>query len=207
MWYCAGVNVDRGEAAMSDAATPDFPENLEDIFPVVFGELRRLASRFMRKERACESLQATALVNEAYLKLRAGEHGRFESRAHFFHIAGRIMRQVLVDHARAKLTLKRGQRPKFEEVPALALAVVQTDPDVVVALNEVLTRLEAVDARRSRIVELKCFAGLSNEEVAETLNVSVSSVKRDWNFAKAWLRREFTQHKQFEPAVKPSTQA
>jgi RNA polymerase sigma-70 factor, ECF subfamily len=177
------------------SAADKFPSDLEELFPLVYNELRRLAARYLTHEAHTASLQPTALVNEAYLKLNASEPLRFNNRSHFFAVAGRVMRQVLVDRARSKLAVKRGQRPQqtsLHDVPALAMAVLPVNPELVVAVHEALSRFEGFDPRRARIVELKCFAGLSNEEVAETVGSSASTVKRDWDVARAWLHRELS---------------
>jgi RNA polymerase sigma factor (TIGR02999 family) len=168
------------------------PDDLEALFPLLYRELRNRAGRLVHREAGNQSIQATALVHEAYLKLVRNNPGAFRNREHFVAIARRIMRQVLVDRARAKLTLKRGQKPVFEELPGLALAVVSTDPQMVIALNEALERFQALDARRARIVDLKFVARLSNEEIAETLGISISTVKQDQALAMAWLHRELT---------------
>ena len=159
------------------------------LMPLVHTELRRLARHYMSRERPGHTLQSTALVNEAYLRLVEQEGMRWENRAHFFGIAARLMRQILVEHARSRQATKRGggqYRLSLSRVDRRASA-----PDVdLLALDEALGRLEAVDTQKSRIVELRYFGGLGIEETAEVIGVSPATVKRDWSMARAWLRRE-----------------
>ena len=162
---------------------------LDRLIPVVYGELRRLASRHLRRERADHTLQTTALIHEAYLKLIEQRNVRWQNRAHFFGIAAQLMRRILVDHARTRHRVKRGgaaMRVPLEEVVVAAEGLNIN----LVSLDEALTRLAAVDSRQGRIVELRFFGGLSVEETAEVLRVSAATVKNDWSMAKAWLRRE-----------------
>lgn len=165
------------------------PQALEKLTPLVYGELHRLASRYLRRERPDHTLQSTALVNEAYLKL-VGQHSmRWQNRAHFFGIAAQLIRRILVDHARSRAAEKRGSSaPKLslEEVPEAA-AVRELD---LVALDDVLDDLAKIDPRQSRVVELRFFAGLSVEETAEVMQMSPATVKREWTAAKAWLFRQ-----------------
>ena len=162
---------------------------LERLMPLVEGELRRLARAYMRRERRDHTLQPTALVNEAFLKLTEAQHVRWQDRAHFLGIAARVMRRVLVDHARHRGYYKRGggaQRVTLhEELLTSADATVD-----LVALDDALNELAKVDVRKSRTIELRFFAGLSVEETAEVLQVSPDTVKRDWRLAKLWLLRE-----------------
>jgi RNA polymerase sigma-70 factor, ECF subfamily len=162
---------------------------LERLVPLVEAELRRLARAYMGKERRGHTLQTTALVNEAFLRLTDARRVRWQDRAHFLGISARLMRRVLVDHARARGYRKRGgdrQRVTLDE----GLAV-STDPALdVVALDRALDALAAVDARKSRVIELRFFGGLSVEETAEVLHVSPDTIKRDWRLAKLWLLRE-----------------
>ena len=162
---------------------------LEQLTPLVYDELHRLAHRHMRRESAGHVLQTSALINEAYLRLVDQPRIQWESRAHFFGIAARLMRRILVDDARKRNSAKRGgsliQVP-LDEVENLA----QQQAVNVVAVDEALRRLEAIDARQSQIVELKFFGGLSIEETAELLKVSPGTVMRDWTFARAWLKSE-----------------
>ena len=163
---------------------------LDRLIPVVYAELRRQAARHLRRERAGHSLQTTSLIHEAYLRLVDQREVRWQNRAHFFAVAARLMRRILVDHARRRRRAKRGgsaARLPLEE--ALVIAAEKSDVDLL-ALDEALERLAAIDPRQSRIVELRFFSGLSIEETAEVLGVSPATVKNDWNVAKAWLRRE-----------------
>lgn len=167
-------------------------ESLDAIVPLVYDELHRQAHRFLRRERRNNSLQTTALINEAYLKLIGQKNVRFESRTHFFAIAANLMRETLVDHARIKQRLKRGgvnSNLPLEE--ALLVAADEKDFDLI-ALDEALNRLGKMDARQARIVELKFFADLTLQETAEVLEISTATVKRDWTIAKLWLHHELT---------------
>jgi RNA polymerase sigma-70 factor (ECF subfamily) len=161
---------------------------LQQLVPIVHEELRRLARRQMAGERPGHTLQPTALVNEAYLRLVNLKQMQWQNRAHFFAMAARLMRRILVDFARSRGYQKRGgeaQQVSFTE----ALEVAGGQPTDVVALDDALEALADVDERKSRIVELRFFGGLSVEETAEVLNVSRETVKRDWKFAKMWLLR------------------
>ena len=164
---------------------------LAALTPLVYGELRRLAEQHMRRERPDHTLQATALVHEAFLRLTGGASIAWENRAHFFKAAARIMRHVLVDHARSRGYAKRGGgglRISIEDGAAAVLAE-ERAPDLV-ALDEALGRLERLDPRQHQVVELRFFGGLSVEETAEVLGVSAITVKRDWRSARAWLFAE-----------------
>lgn len=161
------------------------------LVPRVYAELRRAASRHMRRERANHTLQATALVNEAWLRLMEQPNRNWENRAHFFAIASRLMRQILVDHARKRLADKRGGAQ--QQVPMNEpLLATQHEPLDVLALDEALERFKAIDARGSRILELHFFGGLSFDETAHVLDVSTRTVKRDWSMARAWLHDELS---------------
>jgi len=159
------------------------------LMPLVYEELRRLASRHLDRERAGHTLQPTALVHEAYLRLVDQKKARWRNRSHFFAIAAQMMRRILVDYARARRFAKRGggayQAPLDE-----AIFVSDERAAHVVALDEALIELARFDERMSRIVELRFFCGLSVEETADALGVSPGTVMRDWTLAKAWLRRE-----------------
>ena len=164
-------------------------EALERLMPLVHDELHRIAQRCMRGERAGHSLQATALVNEAYLRLVDVQQVQWQDRAHFLAMSARLMRRVLVDHARARLYQKRGggaQRITLVD----GMGGSDERPRDVLALNDALEALASVDQRKSRVVELRSFGGLSVEETAQVVGVSVDTVMRDWKFAKAWLQRE-----------------
>ena len=162
---------------------------LEGLLPLVERELHRLARRYMRRENPGHTLQTTALVNEAYLKLCDQTRVRWQNRAHFFAIAAQTMRRILIDHARARRYEKRGGGAR-----ALPLdeAVMLSDEraDELVALDDALAALEKLDPRKARVVELRYFGGLSVEETAEVLKVSRSTVLHDWNMAKAWLYQQ-----------------
>jgi RNA polymerase sigma factor (TIGR02999 family) len=162
---------------------------LQQLIPALEGELRRLARRYMAGERAGHTLQSTALVNEAYLRLIDVRRVNWQNRAHFLAMAARVMRRILVEAARAKGYQKRGGRAihvTFNESLPVATPL---DHDLV-ALNDALDALANVDERKSRVVELRFFGGLNIEETAAVLNVSPDTVKRDWRLARAWLWRE-----------------
>ncbi len=167
-------------------------EVLESLMPLVYEELRRQASRYLKKERSNHTLQTTALINEAYLKLIDQREVVWQNRAHFFAIAAQAMRRILVDYARQRQREKRGG--KAENLPLeLAISIVSQEKSVdLVALDDALTRLEKFDERQARVVELRYFSGLSLNETAEVLGVSNVTVRRDWNMAKAWLLQEIT---------------
>ena len=164
---------------------------LEKLIPLVHGELRRVARRYMRRERPGHTLQASALVNEVYLRLVDGGDVRWHDRAHFFAISARLMRRILVDHARARRSQKRGGGTAEVSLDE-ALTVSHEPGHDLVALDDALTALAAVDGRRSRVVELRFFGGLSVDETAEVLKVSPDTIGRDWRLAKAWLLRELS---------------
>jgi RNA polymerase sigma factor (TIGR02999 family) len=162
---------------------------LDTLTRLVYEEMRRLAHRYMAGQRADHTLQTTALVNEAYLRLAGQEDPRFENRSHFLAVAAKAMRQILVDHARATLREKRGAG--FKAVELDDAAVLSPEPTrEILDLNEALEKLAALDARKANVVELQYFGGLKQEEIAEVLNVSVVTVRRDWTFSKAWLYAE-----------------
>ena len=161
---------------------------LEELTPLVYEELRRLARHYMGNERVGHTLQATALVNEAYLRLVDIHKVQWQNRAHFFAMSARLMRRILVDAARSRNYQKRGagaQRVSLDE----GLLVVEPGRDLV-ALDDALEALAQVDERRSKVVEMRFFGGLSVEETAEALGVSADTVMRDWKLAKVWLLRE-----------------
>ena len=159
------------------------------LMPVVYRELRRLAAHYMRQERPDHTLQPTALVHEAYLRLVGQPDRNWQNRAHFFAVAAQAMRAVLVDHARANVAQKRGGgklHVKLDDAPAVAAP----EPRYLLVLDQALKQLEQIDARASRVVELRWFVGLSVEEAAHVMGISEKTVRRDWNFAKAWLQAE-----------------
>lgn len=156
------------------------------LVPLVYKELRRMAAQCLRQERPGHTLQATALVHEAYIKLAGQREAKWQNRAQFFAVASQLMRRILVDYARAQLRSKRGgkqQRVSLDD----SLLVSSDRTDELLAINECLARLEAMDARQGRIVELRYFGGLSVDETAEVLRVSSKTVLREWSVAKAWL--------------------
>ena len=163
---------------------------LEKLMPLVYEDLRRAARRCMAGENSGHVLQTTALVHETYLRLVDAKTVSFENRSHFLAICAQLMRQILVGYARSRLSRKRGGRVvrvKFHE----ALLVTQPDPDLV-ELDEAMSKLAAVDERKSRVVEMRFFGGLSVEETAKVLKISSDTVTRDWKFAKTWLLRELS---------------
>jgi RNA polymerase sigma factor (TIGR02999 family) len=165
---------------------------LDQLLPRVYGELRRIARLRLRRERDAHTLAATDLVHEAYLKLLPVERVDWRSRAHFFAIASRAMRNVLVDHA-----VRRGAAKRGAGATALALddgnaAAAEQPLDDLIALSEALERLERLDARQARVVECRFFGGLSLDETAAALNTSAATVSRDWTFARAWLHHELS---------------
>jgi len=160
---------------------------LNDLLPVVYEELRRLAGSYLNRERSGHTLQSTALVHEAYLRL-VDQEVTWQNRAHFFGIAAQVMRRILVDHARARNAAKRGDglRITFDE----RVMAISEDRDFdVLVLDRALNELSHLDQQQGKIVELRFFAGLSIEETAEALNISTATVKRDWAMARAWLSR------------------
>ncbi len=189
--------------AMSEAQTHDVTQWLIDwsngdqtaldkLVPVVEQELRRLAHHYMRAERQGHTLQTTALVNEAFVRLANRKRMQWQNRAHFFGIAAQLMRTILVDHARSHACAKRGGGADKLELNE-ALVVSQQKASEVIALDEALKELELIDPRQSRIVELRFFGGLTVEEAAEVLHVSPVTIKREWSTAKAWLYRNLVE--------------
>jgi len=163
---------------------------LEKLMPLVYSELRRLASNYLRRERGEHTLQPTALVNEAYLKLVDQRNPKWQNRAHFFGIAAQLMRRILVDHARQHQAAKRGGSSQ-KRISLTGAEAFAKQPEVdLLALNEALDELAKMDPQQSRIVELKFFGGLSIEEIAEVLGIGHATVERDWKMARAWLRRQ-----------------
>ena len=160
------------------------------LTPIVYDELHRLARRYMRRERSGHSLQTTALVNEAYMRLVDYRRMHWQDRAHFFAVAAQVMRRILVEHAR-RHNLKRGGGVQHDSLEEAAVVGGDQDTDLM-ALDDAMNALARIDARKARIVELRFFGGLSVEETAEVLKVSPITVKRDWRAARAWLYRELT---------------
>jgi RNA polymerase sigma factor (TIGR02999 family) len=176
---------------------------LEELMPLVYGELRRLASAYLRHERSNHTLQSTALVHEAFMRLVGQQSVEWRNRAHFFAIAAQMMRRILVDYARAQRREKRGSGAVKLELDAALAEGLDSGPDVdILALNGALDELSRLDSRQGRVVELRFFAGLSIEETAEVMNLSPASIKREWNTARAWLFREMTRNQTVRgPAV------
>jgi len=196
----AGRRVSAGGGLVAAPAASDFTRlllawrdgdrvALDQLVPLVYAELRRLAHCQMRRERPSHTLQTTALVNEAYLRLVDSKRVRWQNRAHFFAITAQLMRRILVDDARARGSLKRGGKAVHVALEDTPVASPPPDADLL-ALDEALTRLAAVDKRKSQVVDLRHFGGLSVEETAEALHVSPETVMRDWKVAKLWLLRE-----------------
>ncbi len=166
------------------------PRALAELTPIVQQELRRVAAACLRRERSDHTLQPTALINEAYLRLLRQNVPEFENRAHFFGVAAQIMRQILVDFARKRLSAKRGSAQREILTEAMQVSVQQSEE--VLAVHQALDRLAAFDERKARIMELRHFGGLDREEIAAALGLSLSTVKRDMQLASAWLRRELS---------------
>jgi RNA polymerase sigma factor (TIGR02999 family) len=159
-----------------------------EVVPLIYGELRRLAAHYMARERPNHTLQTTALLHEAYLRLVDQRQSNWRNRAHFYGAAAQVMRRILVDHARARQSEKRGggvTRLSLDE----SLAIPDGQPEELILLDRALERLAEMDPRQSRIIELRFFAGLSVEETAEVMGISPKTVKRDWSVARAWLHR------------------
>lgn len=164
---------------------------LAQLIPVVYRELRKLASSYLRAERAEHTLQPTALIHEAYLRLVAQEFPEWKNRAHFYGVAAQLMRQILVEHARARVALKRGgagEKVSLDEIISLP----QQRAAELVALDDALSSLASFDERKARVIELRFFGGLTEEETGQALNISVATVRRDLRLAEAWLRREMS---------------
>ena len=179
---------------LSDWSRGD-PKAREELMPLVYGELRRLAQSYLRRERSDHTLQATALVHEAYLRLVEQNDVQWNNRGHFFAITAQAMRRILVDHARGHQAAKRGGEE--EKIPIEdAFALSNDRPDAFLALDESLRRLAEVDSRQEQIVELRVFAGMSVDEIAGVLKISTATVKRDWTMAKAWLALELGNRKE-----------
>jgi RNA polymerase sigma factor (TIGR02999 family) len=172
------VNWGHGDAAARDA-----------LIPLIYGELRGIARRHLRRERPDHTLQSAALVNEAYLRMLRRQPPQWENRAHFFGFAAQMMRHILVDHARNRLAAKRGAgAPRLSLDPEIALP--RKSPIDLVALDDALNKLASLDAEQSRLIELRFFGGLSIEETAVVMGTSPATVKREWATARVWLRRE-----------------
>jgi RNA polymerase sigma factor (TIGR02999 family) len=167
---------------------------LDELVPLVYQELHRLAQVYMSRERSGHTLQTTALVNEAYLRLVDTTQASWQNRAHFFAICANVMRRILVEWARSRQALKRGGAARPLDLVESLVASEEPGRDLV-ALDDALKDLSALDPRKGKVVELRFFGGLSVEETAETLKISCETVMRDWKFAKSWLRRELGKEK------------
>ncbi len=166
---------------------------LDDLMPIVYDELRRMAKRYMNSQSDGHTMQTTELIHEAYLKLAGNEETDWKNRAHFFGVASKAMRHILVDYARSKNSQRRGGlegRITFVENEIVS----NQRSGEIVALDDALLRLAELDERKSRVVEMKFFGGLKIEEIAEVLKVSVVTIKRDWSFARNWLLKEISQN-------------
>ncbi len=195
---------------MADTATPDVTGLLrawtggdssaqEKLAPILWRELRQNARAYMRHERAGHTLQATALVNEAFIRLVDLRRIEWRDRSHFFTMASQMMRRILIDHARSRRYQKRGGGEKVFSLNDSAMAVADRASELI-ALDDALEALEKHDARKARVIEMRFFGGLSVEETAQALNVSSQTVLRDWSLAKAWLRREMSKPALARPA-------
>ena len=182
--------------ALLNAANAGDHEAFAAFIPFVYEELHRQAHRHLRGERAGHTLQTTALINEAYLRLVEQKDVRWQNRAHFFGLAANMMRRILVDYAKTRQRAKRGGKEEPLALDDLLVVKAETTNEAtkidLILLNEALNKLAEKDERQARIVELRYFSGLSIEETAEVLDISTMTVKRDWNVAKAWLRREIS---------------
>lgn len=167
------------------------PRAEEQLLPLVYAELHELAASYMRRERSEHTLQPTALVHEAYMRLVDQERVQWQNRAHFFAIAAQMMRRILVDHARRRQAARRGDNPLAVPLNEIDGLGVEVSPDII-AVDEALVALTALDTEKGRIVEMRFFGGLSNAEIAEVLGVSLATIVRHWRVARAWLYRYLT---------------
>jgi RNA polymerase sigma factor (TIGR02999 family) len=185
----AEPRTDRSDSAAAAGGDPTAARSAQELLPLLYAELHELARRRLQGEGAARTLQATALVHEAYLRLVGAGDPRWQGRAHFFAAAAQAMRRVLVDRARDRGRLKRGGGQRVTTLDSAATISSEPDPDVL-DLDEALTRLGHASPRKARVVELLHFAGLQLSEVADLLDVSLATVKTDWSYARAWLHRE-----------------
>ncbi len=191
MWSSSDQNVTQLLLAWSRGDS----SALEQLLPLVDAELRRLAHAYMRRENPAHTLQTSALVNEAYLRLVDQQHVQWQNRAHFFGITAQLMRRILLDHARGHARTKRGGNARLVPLDDAATVSGQKAAELI-ALDDALMELERFDARKSRLVELRFFGGLSNEEVAEVMGLSLRTVEREWQKAKAWLHQALTEREE-----------
>ncbi len=166
------------------------PEAFDELVPLVYEQLRMMARRFMRQQPLGHTFQTTELIHEAYLKLAAGEDNNWKNRAHFFGVASKAMRHILVDYARSKSREKRGGKAAKLTLEENVVANSTNRAEDIVALDNALKQLAVLDERKNQVVEMKFFGGLTTEEIAEVLKISPETVKRDWSFSKTWLSRE-----------------
>jgi RNA polymerase sigma factor (TIGR02999 family) len=164
---------------------------LDKLYPLVYGELHKMANRYMKRERKDHTLQTTALINEAYVRMVDQKNVHWENRAHFFAISAQIMRRILIDHARRHHYAKRGGGAQKVSLDVTAIVASNPESDMLL-LDEALNRLTEMDPRRGQVVELRYFGGLNNEEIAGVLKISENTVTRDWNMARAWLYQELS---------------
>jgi RNA polymerase sigma factor (TIGR02999 family) len=164
---------------------------LDKLYPLVYDELHKMANRYMKRERKDHTLQTTALINEAYVRMVDQKNVHWENRAHFFAISAQIMRRILIDHARRHHYAKRGGGALKVSLDETAMVASDPAPDMLL-LDEALNRLAEMDPRRGQVVELRYFGGLNNEEIAGVLKISENTVTRDWNMARAWLYQELS---------------
>lgn len=182
---------DKDVTKLLDAWSEGDGEALQELMPLVYDELHRMAKRYMNSQPSGHTLQTTALIHEAYLKLADNREKQWQNRAHFFAVAASAMRHILVDHARVRQSEKRGggaQKISLEDAPMVSIERASE----IVALDDALKNLEKEDERKGRVVELRYFGGLSVEETSEVLKISPETVTRDWRFAKTWLLRELS---------------
>ncbi len=187
----AAPDHEKPAARLIDAAASGEERAAAELLPLVYHELRELAGSYLRKSPPGHTLQPTALVHEAYLRLVGQAPPGFAGRAHFFFAAARAMRDILVEHARQKLSLKKGGGRQRIDLTQVTVAT-EIPPAEMVALSEVLDRLERTDPRKHRMVMLRYFAGLTTDETAALLGVTARTVERDWRYARAWLHRELS---------------
>jgi RNA polymerase sigma factor (TIGR02999 family) len=183
---------DKDLTKLLDAWSDGDGEALQELMPLVYEELRRMAKRYMFSQPSGHTLQTTALIHEAYLKLADNPEKRWQNRAHFFAVAARAMRHILVDYSRSRQTEKRGGGMTFVSIDDVAVLSWDRASEIV-AINEALDELTALDERKGRVVELRYFGGLTVDETAKVLKVSVETVQRDWRFSKSWLMRNLTE--------------
>lgn len=182
-------NIEKNITLLLESCSNGNKNAVNELLPIVYNELRKISSKYLHDEYRNHTLQTTELVHEAYIKLVGGQEINWQNRAHFFGIAANSMRQILVDYARKRNSQKRGEGKTHVSLDDAEDMIFSSEEDII-ALDEALKKLEAIEERSSKIVELRYFSGLTIEETANVLNISPATAKRDWNFAKAWLYRE-----------------